>query len=76
MADVGTGLDVEFRQQVEVAGSGIDLGCDLGIGELVRDFVGFAEVALDLNEEGNHARLRPATAIEQKRAAVASDCLP
>ena len=28
-------LDVEFHQQVEVAGGRIDLGGDLGVGELV-----------------------------------------
>src|SRR5262249_1316638 len=60
MADVGLVLDVEFHQQVEVAGGRIDLGSELGIRELVRHVVGLAELALDLDEEGDHSRLRAA----------------
>ena len=56
MADVGVGFDIEFCQQVEITGRGVDLRGDLGIGDLVGDLVGLAELALDLNEEGNHAR--------------------
>src|SRR5262245_22834461 len=72
VADIGVGLDVELHQQVEVAGGGIDLGGDLGIGEPVGHVVGLAQVAFDLDEEGNHARLLPAvSAIEQKPLTVA-----
>src|SRR5207249_9538414 len=60
MADVGLLLDVELHQQVVISGGRIDLGSQLGVSELVRDLVGFAELALDLDEEGDHARLRAA----------------
>src|SRR5438094_1546332 len=60
MADVGLLLDVELHQQVVISGGRIDLGCELGVGELVRDLVGFAELALDLDEEGDHSPLREA----------------
>src|SRR5262249_2273812 len=58
MADVGSDLDVELRQQIELAGRGVDFGRDFGVSELVGDLVGFAGLALDLHEERNHARLR------------------
>src|SRR6516225_1681104 len=71
MTDVGLVLDIEFHQQVEVAGGGIDLGSELGIRQLVRHFVGLAELAFDLNEEGDHSRLPrgapPQAAIQQIR---------
>src|SRR5262245_65914405 len=60
MADVGLVLDVEFHQQVEVAGGRIDLGGELGVRELVCHLVGLAELAFDLDEERDHARLRAA----------------
>src|SRR5436309_12399833 len=59
VADIGIGVDVELHKEVEVAGGGIDLGGDLGVGEPVGDVVGLAQVAFDLHEEGNHARLLP-----------------
>jgi hypothetical protein len=58
MADVGAFLDIEFRQQIELAGGGINLRSDLGIRQLVGNLVGFAELALDLDEERNHRNLR------------------
>jgi hypothetical protein len=57
MPDVGALLDVEFHQQVEVAGGRIDFGCDLGIGERIGHRIGFAEVAFDLDEKRDHAHL-------------------
>ncbi len=86
MADVGAFLDIEFRQQIELAGGGVDLRCDLGIREFVGDLVGLAELTLDLNEERNHrkppARLtkkpehdflgKMIRAMQQNRAALAS----
>src|SRR5436190_24333772 len=68
MADIGAGLDVELDQQVEFAGGRIDFGGDLGVGELVRHFVGLAELALDLDEEGNHARLHMTESSKKPRA--------
>src|SRR5262245_33976903 len=58
MADVGAGLHVELGEQVEFARGRIDFGSDLGIGELVCDVIGFAELAFDLHEERDHACLR------------------
>ncbi len=54
MADVGAGVDIEFHQQVVVAGGRVDLGSDLGFGERIGHLVGFAELAFDLHEEGGH----------------------
>src|SRR5438552_11316237 len=54
MADVDVLVDVEFDQEIVVASSGIDLGGDLGLGKRVGDDVGLAELAFDLDEEGNH----------------------
>src|SRR5262249_32249994 len=58
VADVGLLLDVKLHQQVEIPGGRIDLGGELGIRELVGDFVRLAELAFDLNEEGDHSRLQ------------------
>src|SRR4029077_14114205 len=62
MADVGLLLDVELHEQVEIAGGRINLGGELGVRQLVGDFIRFAELAFDLNEEGDHSRLRAASA--------------
>src|SRR5947208_3218360 len=51
---------LKHLQKVVISGGRIDLGSQLGVSELVRDLVGFAELALDLDEEGDHARLRAA----------------
>ncbi len=56
VADVGAGLDVEFHQQVEIAGGRIDLGGDLSFGKFVGDLIGLAEFAFDLDEERGHCR--------------------
>ena len=58
VADIGRRLDIEFDQQIEVAGRRIDLGSYLGIGELTRHLVGFTELTFDLHEEWDHAPLR------------------
>src|SRR5262249_36969636 len=73
MADIGAVLDVELNQQIIVAGGGVDFGGDLGVGEAVGDLIGLAEMAFDLDEEGNHAGLRApgapaAHAIQQNHA--------
>src|SRR5580700_631865 len=60
MADVDRRIDVEFHQQIEVAGGGIDFRGDLGVGELIGDLVGLAELTFDLHKEGDHARLQTA----------------
>jgi hypothetical protein len=54
MADVGVLVDVEFHQEIVIAGGGIDLGGDLGLGKRVGDDIGLAELAFDLDKEGNH----------------------
>ena len=54
MADVGVVVDVELDQQVVVAGGGIDLRGNLGFRERVGDGIGLAELAFELDEEGNH----------------------
>src|SRR5262249_7823371 len=51
MPDVDILFDIELRQNVEVAGGGIDLGGDLRFGQSARDLVGAAERAFDLDEE-------------------------
>src|SRR6185312_826914 len=59
MADVGVVVDVEFDQQIVIAGGGIDLRGDLGLRERIGDGIGLAELAFELDEEGNHrCRLR------------------
>jgi hypothetical protein len=54
VADVGARLDIEFHQQVIVARGRVDLGGDLGFGQRVRDLLGLAELAFDLDKEGGH----------------------
>ncbi len=54
MADVSVVIDIEFHQEIVIARGGIDLRGDLGFGERVGDGVGLAELALELNEKGNH----------------------
>src|SRR5216684_672263 len=59
MADVGVVIDVELNQQVVIAGGGIDLRGDLGLRERIGHRIGLAELAFELDEEGNHfSRLR------------------
>ena len=60
MADIGAFLDVEFAQQVVMAGGGIDFRGDLGVGEMIGDLIGLAELAFDLDEKRNHSCLQPA----------------
>src|SRR5262245_16184721 len=60
MADIGPFFHIELDEKVEVSRRRVDLGGDLGVGELVRHLVRLAEMAFDLDEEGNHARLRAA----------------
>ena len=57
VADIGPLLDIEFDQEVEIAGGRVDFGRDLRIGERVCDRIGFAEMTFDLNEERDHAHL-------------------
>jgi len=45
-------LDIELYQQIEFSGGRIDFGGDLGIRELIRHFVGLAELALDWTKKG------------------------
>ena len=54
MADVGGVIDIEFHQQVVVAGGGLDLRGDFGFGQRVGDGVGLAKLALELDKEGDH----------------------
>src|SRR5262247_2737584 len=61
VADIGVGIDIELHKEVEVAGGGIDLGGDLGVGDPVGHVVGLAQVAFDLDEEWNHTCLLPAS---------------
>ena len=60
VADVGGRLDIEFHQQVEIAGGRIDFRGDLRVRQPVGDLIRLAELTLDLHEEGNHAHLRTA----------------
>src|ERR1035437_4346856 len=61
MPDIGVFIDVEFDQQIVVSSGGIDLGRNLGFRKRIGDGVGLAELALDLDKEGNHrCRLRKA----------------
>ena len=69
MADVGVLVDIEFDQEIVIARGGIDLGGDLGLGKRVGDDIGLAELAFDLDEEGNHrCRLRKGIARVQYSA--------
>jgi hypothetical protein len=65
VADIGVVVDVELDQQVVIARGGLDLGGDLGLGERVGDGIGLAELAFELDEEGNHrCRLRKGVALD------------
>src|SRR5665213_39920 len=54
VSDIGAGIDVEFHQQIVVAGGRVDFGGDLGFGQFVGYLIGFAELAFDLDKEGCH----------------------
>lgn len=54
MADVGTALDVEFDQQVVVAGGRIDLRGNFGFRKRIGDGIRLAKLAFDLNKERDH----------------------
>ena len=58
MADVSRGIDVKFHQKIEIAGCGVDFRGNLGVGELIGDLIGLAELAFNLHEKGDHGRLR------------------
>src|SRR5271170_1567151 len=51
VADVGVVIDVEFDQQVVIAGGGIDFRGDLSLGQRVGDGIGLTELALELDEK-------------------------
>src|SRR6516162_8910934 len=73
MTDVGLFFDIELYQQIVVAGSRVDFGGDFGIGKLVGHIIGSAELALDLDEERDHPRLRRPTrrhSIQQNSTAL------
>src|SRR5271166_2307080 len=59
MADVDVLLDVEFGENVEVAGDRIDFRSDLRLGQGVRHLIGAAERAFDLNEKSLHRITAP-----------------
>src|SRR3981189_2926919 len=66
VADIGVVVDVELYQEIVVARGGINLGGNLGLGERVGDGVGLAELAFELDEEGNHrCCLREGVALHQ-----------
>jgi hypothetical protein len=52
VADVAAGVDVEFDEEVEVSGGGIDLRRDLRVDDRSRHAIRCAEFALDEDEEG------------------------
>src|SRR6478735_10877784 len=59
MADVGLVVDVELDQQVVMAGGGVDLRGNLGLRQRIGHRIGLAELAFELDKEGNHCcRLR------------------
>ena len=59
VADVGVVIDIELHQEIVIARGGVDFRSDLGLGERIGDGVGLAELAFELDEEGNHrCRLR------------------
>ena len=58
VADIDAVIHVEFGEDVVIARRRVDLGGDFPVGESVRDGVGLAELALDLDEEGLHGALR------------------
>ena len=54
MADIVRIVEVELRENVVIAGRGIDFGSDFGIGEGGRDLVCLAEPAFDLHKKCLH----------------------
>src|SRR4030095_5419517 len=54
VTDVRAAVDVEFHQQIVIAGGRIDLGCNFRLGQGVGHLVGLSELAFDLNEKGGH----------------------
>src|ERR1700744_5161327 len=54
VADVGVVIDIELHQEIVIARGGVDFRGNLGLGERVGDGVGLAELAFELDEEGNH----------------------
>jgi hypothetical protein len=73
MTDVGLFFDIELYQQIVVSRGRIDFRGDFGIRELVGHVIGSAELALDLDEERDHPRLRLPTrrySIQQNSTAL------
>src|ERR1044071_8783464 len=64
VADIDAVIHVELGEDVVIARRRVDLGGDLPVGESVRDGVGLAELALDLDEEGLHGALRSGGRLE------------
>src|SRR5262249_48164229 len=56
VTDVSPAIDVEFHEQIVVAGRRVDLGCNFRLGQVVGYLVGLSELAFDLNEKGGHRR--------------------
>ena len=54
VADIGVVIDVEFGQNVEMAGNRIDFRGDFGVGQAAGHLIGFAELAFDFNEKSLH----------------------
>src|SRR4029078_5815426 len=54
MADVGLVVDVKLDQQVVMAGGGVDLRGDLGLRQRIGHRIRLAELAFELDKEGNH----------------------
>src|SRR5262245_28525275 len=63
VTDVRAAVDVEFHQQIVVAGGRIDLGCNFRFGQGVGHLVGLSELAFDLNEKWGHRRAPKAYSI-------------
>lgn len=57
VADIVLLIEVEFRENVVIAGGGIDFRGDFGIREGRGYLIGFAKLAFDLHEERLHCAL-------------------
>jgi hypothetical protein len=54
VSDIGITFDIELDQEIIVACRRIDFRGDLRVGKLIRDIIGLAELAFDLDKERDH----------------------
>ena len=69
MPDVNAVINVEFGQNIKMAGNGINLRSDFTICQTACDIIGLAELAFDLNKKSFHRFMLSVIAFSDKFSA-------